>query len=99
MCKVQYYFSDTTSSTKRLWVNYTDEDLYGERSTLLDRFYALDAISCWGGKDKQDECRDGSTTVSWELPAEFVPTVERMLIAFKGERWKQSNFWQEGGKQ
>lgn len=98
MCQVQFYFSDTVTSTKRLWVNYTDEDLYSKRSTLLERFYALDSVCCWGGKDKQDECRDGSTTVSWEIPAEFVPAVQRMLIAFKGERWKEAPFYDQKGK-
>lgn len=98
MSKVQYYIDDTLTSAKRLWVNYTEDDLHRQRSTLLNRFYALDAISCWGGQDKQNDCRDGSTTVSWEIPAEHMPAVERMLVAFKGERWTQAPFWQQDGK-
>lgn len=98
MSQVKFYFSDSVTNTKHLWVNYTDADLYDERSTLLDRFYALDAISCWGGKDKQNTCRDGSVTVSWEISAEFIPAVKRMLIAFKGEKWQLSEFWNESGK-
>lgn len=98
MSKVKFYFSDTVTSTKRLWVNYTDEDLYAEKSKLLDRFDVIDALACWGGRDKQDECRDNSVTVSWEIPAEFVPAVKHMLSRVKTEKWKEEDFWKDSGK-
>lgn len=98
MSNVKYYFADNLGSGKRLWLNYTDEDLYGSDSSLLQRFEALDVLSCWGGKDKQEDCMDGSTTVSWEIPAEYVPAVKRLAEGFKRQRWTESAFWQENAK-
>jgi hypothetical protein len=93
------YVSDTLTSTKRVWVNCTTSMLYkqGEASALLkSQFYALDCISCWGGRDKVDEqCSDGSLTSSWEVPAEFVPAMQHMIMKFK---WEEENFFLKADK-
>lgn len=97
--KPQFYISDTLTTTKRLWVNCEPDVLYGigEDSKLLKtQIYALDCVSCWGGSDKSDVCRDESVTKSWEIPAEFMPAVEHMMMKF---HWEQSDFWQKSSKQ
>lgn len=95
----QFYISDTLTSTQRVWVNYDPEvsSSIGEDARLLkSQFYALDCIACWGGSDKSDVCADETITKSWEIPAEFVPALNHMLMKF---RWEQSNFYQKADKQ
>lgn len=97
--KAQFYITDTLTSTKRLWVNYDPEVScsIGEEAKLLkSQFYALDCVSCWGGSDKSDVCRDETITKSWEIPAEFMPAVEHLLMKFC---WEQDAFWQKASKQ
>jgi len=94
----QFYISDTITTTKRVWVNYDPEVIcsIGEEGKLLkSQFYALDCISCWGGHDKSDVCRDETITKSWEIPAEFVPAMSHMLMKFG---WEESDFWRNAEK-
>jgi hypothetical protein len=97
--QAKFHVTDTLTSTKRVWVNCTTSMLYDVRDTsekLKTQFYALDCISCWGGRDQVDEqCADGSLTSSWEIPAEFVPAMNHMLLKFQ---WEESNFFLKADK-
>lgn len=98
MSQVKYCFTDTVTDAKRLWVNYGPNHVDDTKLKMGNRFYALDSVSCWGGMDKTDTCRDGSTTVSWEISANAVETVKKMLVHFKGDRWVENEFWRADEK-
>lgn len=97
--KAKVFVSDTLTNTKRVWVNYTTDMLYHQHQNsdlLKSQFYALDCISCWGGRDRVDEeSSDGSLTSSWEIPAEFVPAMQHMIMKFK---WAEENFFLKADK-
>lgn len=92
--KAQVFVGDTLTNTKRVWVKYTPDMLYHQKQDsdlLKSQFYALDCISCWGGRDRVDEeSSNGSLTSSWEIPAEFVPAMQHMIMKFK---WEEKNFF------
>lgn len=99
--EVLYYVSETPYGTFRLFINI-DETTHWAIG-FGKQTYMLDQLCCWGGRDKSDKAADGTTTLSWEFPAERKDLLMTIFKKFENpdksmRRWKREDFWQRKEK-